>query len=92
MATNLRDYLNAKRGRANDLARKLDVSPMTVGDWKLGKRPVPLARCTQIEKATAGMVTRKTLKPDSWRLHWPELVKSRKQLEEHGHVSDEDKN
>ncbi len=33
------------------------------------------ARCTKIERATNGQVTRKDLRPDDWHLIWPELEK-----------------
>jgi len=37
---------------------------------------VPVERCVQIERATAGAVRRWDLRPDDWHLIWPELVGS----------------
>lgn len=64
-------------GAAN-LARELDVSPQAIHEWKKAKRPIPVDRCTQIELATAGAVTRKDLRPDDWEKIWPELAKPTK--------------
>jgi DNA-binding transcriptional regulator YdaS (Cro superfamily) len=55
------------------LASKLGVTPGFVSQWRTGVRPVPIAHCVAIEKATQGMVTRKDLRPDDWHLIWPEL-------------------
>lgn len=60
-------------GPAN-LARLLGVTPQAINEWKKKKRPIPLDRCTQIEQATNGAVTRKDLRPDDWHLIWPELA------------------
>jgi len=35
--------------------------------------PEPM-RCVEIEKATAGQVTRRDLRPDDWDRIWPELA------------------
>lgn len=56
------------------LARALGVSPAVVNQWVSGVRPVPIERCVAIERATAGAVTRRDLRPDDWRDIWPELV------------------
>lgn len=56
------------------LARMLGVSAPTVHEWKVLKRPVPAMRCTAIEQATGGKVTRKELRPLDWMDIWPELV------------------
>lgn len=58
---------------AAKLARHLGVTPQAINEWKKGKRPVPAARCYQIEKATDGKVTRKDLRPNDWQTIWPEL-------------------
>lgn len=58
------------------LARILEVAPPTVHEWKVGKRPVPAARCLAIELATQGTVTRKQLRPDDWHKYWPELAQA----------------
>lgn len=72
---NLTNYLSkAPRGTAIALARTLDVSQPTVSDWVTGKKPIPAERCWPIERATAGAVTRKDLRPDDWQEIWPELA------------------
>lgn len=56
------------------LARQLGVTPAAVSQWLKGSRPVPPRQCTAIERATAGQVTRRDLRPHDWHLIWPELV------------------
>lgn len=58
------------------LASVLGVKPPTVSQWANGHRPVPVQHCVAIERATAGAVTRRDLRPDDWHLIWPELVES----------------
>ena len=35
---------------------------------------MPIERCAAIERATAGAVTRRDLRPHDWHLIWPELI------------------
>ncbi len=49
-------------GSAAKLARALDVSPMSVSNWK--KRGVPVKRAKQIERITDGRVKAGQLRPD----------------------------
>ena len=56
------------------LAQMLQVRQPTVSEWARGERPVPVERCTAIEKATGGAVTRRELRPDDWHRIWPELI------------------
>jgi DNA-binding transcriptional regulator YdaS (Cro superfamily) len=70
----LKTWINAKRGRATQLARDLDVAAPVVSRWRNGTKAVPLARCAAIETATGGAVTRQALRPDDWYVHWPELI------------------
>lgn len=56
------------------LARRLGVTPAAVAQWLKGLRPVPPKQCVTIERATAGRVTRRDLRPDDWHLIWPELA------------------
>ncbi len=60
-------------GQAN-MARLLKVTSPTVNQWVSGDRPIPIERCTAIEQATSGAVTRKDLRPDDWESIWPELA------------------
>lgn len=69
-------WTSAERGRSLALANALGVSPPTVSDWCAGKKAVPLERCTAIERATEGAVTRQDLRPDDWQDIWPELAQS----------------
>lgn len=71
---NLNDYLLNSAESAASLATKLCISPVLISQWKTRSRPVPLERCTAIEQATNGSVTRKDLRPDDWHLIWPELA------------------
>lgn len=47
-----------------------------LSQWASGARPIPLERCTPIELATDGKVTRKDLRPDDWQAIWPELAEA----------------
>jgi len=66
-------YIQEQRGRAAALAAALKVRPVMVHMWAHGKKPVPVARCAQIEEATSGAVTRVDLRPDDYGIYWPEL-------------------
>lgn len=57
-------------GSQKALATALNVLPPSVSDWVFRKRPVPLARCIQIEKLTGGRVTCEQLNSD---INWLEL-------------------
>lgn len=50
-------------GSGSELARRLDVVPMTITQWKKRGR-VPAERCIAIERVTGGVVTRYDLRPD----------------------------
>ena len=56
------------------LAAHLSVTRGAVNQWKDRGRGVPLEHCAAIEKATAGAVTRRDLRPDDWHRIWPELI------------------
>lgn len=69
---NLDTYLSTTESAAS-LARKLGITPVLISQWRTGVRPVPIERCTAIEQATSGIVTRKDLRPgDYWQI-WPEI-------------------
>ncbi|MDR0672749.1 MAG: helix-turn-helix domain-containing protein [Zoogloeaceae bacterium] len=70
----LKTYLSTVETAAS-LARKVGVSSGFVSQWCSGFRPVPIARCVAIERATGGAVTRRDLKPDDWQDIWPELAR-----------------
>jgi len=74
---NLNEYLTTIESNAS-LAKKLSISPSLVSQWRSGVRPIPFERCPEIEKATAGMVTRIDLCPNNWKVLWPELANSDK--------------
>lgn len=70
----LSKYLSQQGVGANMLlAEKINVFQSDVSNWRRGSRPVPVNKCTAIEKATNGAVTRKDLRPDDWADIWPEL-------------------
>ena len=56
------------------MASVIGVKPPTVSQWTKGKRPVPPRRCTAIEKATGGIISRRDLRPNDWGSLWPELA------------------
>lgn len=61
-------------GGASSLARIAGVKPPTVQQWLKNERPVPAGRCSAIESATGGVVSRRDLRPNDWHLFWPELA------------------
>ena len=56
------------------LAREIGAFDVSVHRWKTGEEPVPIKACVAIERATAGKVSRKDLRPDDWMQIWPELI------------------
>ena len=62
------------RGSQRDLADKLGITPVLISQWANELRPVPPERCVEIERATAGKVSRKDLRPEDWHKIWPELA------------------
>ena len=68
-------------GGLTKLAALLGVRPPTVSQWQSGIRPVPVERCADIERVTAGLVTRKDLRPDDWQKIWPELAQKEQKQE-----------
>lgn len=69
-----KNWVEEKRGRALAVATALGVTQPVVSDWVNGKKSIPFERCTAIERATEGAVTRKDLRPLDWQVHWPELA------------------
>lgn len=74
----LYEYFATNRGSQATLARSLGVPQSLPSAWAAldpkKRRPVPVERCAAIERATAGAVTRRDLRPDDWHLIWPELI------------------
>lgn len=61
-------------GGMKELAEAIGVkSVQVVSNWG-ARAGVPIEHCPAIEKATAGAVTRRDLRPDDWHRIWPELV------------------
>lgn len=77
----LYEYFATNRGSQATLARSLGVPQSLPSAWAAldpkKRRPVPVERCAAIERATAGAVTRRDLRPDDWHLIWPELADSK---------------
>lgn len=68
-------YLS-EHGSKSNLARALGTQPQLVWQWATGAKPVPIWRCSSIEAATGGAVTRRDLRPDDWQSIWPELAQA----------------
>jgi DNA-binding transcriptional regulator YdaS (Cro superfamily) len=73
-AMKFNEWVKGERGRSLAIARAVGVTPPVVSDWVMGKKGVPVERCTAIERATHGEVTRRDLRPDDWQDIWPELA------------------
>jgi len=74
---NLKEYLN-KHESPSSLAKRTGIVSVSIINWSNGKRPIPIPRCTQLEIATGGKITRKDLRPNDWSEIWPELSGSDK--------------
>ncbi len=71
---NLDTFLIETETTQQDFAAAIGVSQSLVHQWARGVALPPPARCVQIERHTAGRVTRADLRPDDWRSIWPELT------------------
>ena len=67
------DTAIAQLGSAAALAAVVGVSQPAVSYWRSRGTIPDAAACVAIERATNGAVTRQMLRPDDWRLIWPEL-------------------
>lgn len=56
------------------LAALLKISTPAVSQWRRRGTVLKAEYCTAIERATAGAVTRKDLRPNDWADIWPELA------------------
>ena len=73
MVMNIQQYVATVEPSVK-LAERIGVTPGFISQLVSGHRQVPVERCTAIEQATGGKVTRRDLRPDDWWLIWPELV------------------
>lgn len=71
----LLEFVKKKRGRINEIAQKINIKPIAISRWALGRRQVPADRCPDIEQATGGAVTCEEMRPD---INWAILRKSSK--------------
>lgn len=57
----------ATPGAASRLAKRLSIPPALVSQWTATQepRPIPLPRCIEIERETAGAVTCEEMRPDA---------------------------
>lgn len=70
---NLHEYLEGY-GRQASLSRATGLAASFINEMATGRKPVPIAHCANIERATDGLVTRKDLRPNDWHQIWPELA------------------
>ena len=61
-------------GGVSALAAALRISQPRVSQWRKRGTLIDAKECVAIERATAGVVTRRHLRPDDWREIWPELA------------------
>jgi len=60
----------AKFDSMREFAGAINVKPPTVSQWLKRERPIPMAKCLEIERACEGAVTCEELRPDvDWRRH-----------------------
>lgn len=72
-------------GSASELARKIGVTTQAICFWRDGLRKIPAEKCSAIELATSGAVTRRELRPDDWAQIWPELKEPAAEVSGVGH-------
>lgn len=75
---NLKQYMQAKKGNATKLAAALGIPLSFLSQMASGDRTVSPERASAMELASDGQITREELRPDDWKLIWPELVKRRR--------------
>ncbi|MBV6304905.1 helix-turn-helix domain-containing protein [Candidimonas humi] len=66
-------FLAASGLTQSEFGRQVGLNQSMVYQLIKGLRPVPEKVCVRIERATAGAVTRRDLRPDDWADIWPEL-------------------
>jgi DNA-binding transcriptional regulator YdaS (Cro superfamily) len=70
----LSDFFAQEHGSQSRLAKSMQIAAPMLSQWASGSRPIPMERCTDIERATGGAVMRWDLRPDDWNRMWPELI------------------
>lgn len=70
----LSEYCAGNPGAQRRIAEAVGVSLAFINHVVRGRKSMPVQYCFQIEKLTAGRVSRKDLRPDDWFLIWPELA------------------
>ena len=60
----LSEYLSQPEKTQTELARQLDVSQGLIHQWITKKTKITPTRAIEIERATGGVVTKRTLCPD----------------------------
>ncbi|ETD72956.1 Cro/Cl family transcriptional regulator [Pelistega indica] len=60
----LLEFVKQKRGKIKEIAQAINIKPIAISRWALGRRQVPAERCPDIEKATNGLVRCEDLRPD----------------------------
>lgn len=68
----------APKGTAARYARELKVSPVMLSQWATRLKEIPVERCAELERVSAGAVMRWDSRPDDWHIHWPELKRDRR--------------
>lgn len=70
---NLPEYIADSKVSGIELAKKLGIAQPVVSAWVTGKKPVPPARCVQLEQITDGVIRRVDLRPNDFWKFWPDL-------------------
>lgn len=70
----INQYLQKADVTQSEFAQSIGVAQSFLWQVLSGRRPVPVERCADIERATGGAVTRRDLRPDDWHRIWPELA------------------
>ena len=73
-AMNLKNWIEAERGRAMALAKAIDVSQAFVSNIVNGDKAIPAEHCKAIEAFSDGAVTCQEMRPNDWHKYWPELA------------------
>lgn len=61
-------------GGVTKLAARLGIGQSVISNWRKRNSVIDAALCSEIERVTNGIVTRKDLRPGDWQTIWPELA------------------